>query len=90
MAGSSLAIFAISWALRDHPKVFPIYMMLWAGSRFVIEFFREPVGPSSGLSLAQIGCLGIVAVIGFGFIRTAKSRFTDRSQIITIQGVGDE
>lgn len=69
LAGSSLAIFGISWALRDHPKVFLIYMMLWAGSRFFIEFFREPVGRSGGMSLAQYACLGIALACGFGLVR---------------------
>lgn len=69
LAGSSLAIFGITWALRDHPKVFAIYMTLWAGSRFVIEFFRDSDKAWGGLSLAQVACLAIVYVFGVRFVR---------------------
>lgn len=69
MAGASLAIFVISWTLRDHPKVFPIYMILWAGSRFIIEFFREPAGKPALLSLAQIACLAIIVWCSVSLLR---------------------
>jgi phosphatidylglycerol:prolipoprotein diacylglycerol transferase len=59
LAGSAAAIFAIVWWCRDRVRVFPLYLLLWSVSRFIIEFFREPVGQPNGLSTAQFACIGI-------------------------------
>ena len=72
MAGSAAAIFGIVWMLRDKAPVFPIYLVLWAGSRFVIEFFREPVGVSAGLSAAQFACLGSLVIAFAMLVRQQK------------------
>jgi len=71
LAASALAIFVIVWFTRDRTRPFPLYVILWSSSRFVIEFFREPVGPAKTLSTAQIACIGLFA---FGCYLFAKSR----------------
>ena len=62
LAGSAAIIFAITWMLRDRTRIFPLYLVLWSASRFIIEFFREPVGHANGINAAQIACLGVFAV----------------------------
>lgn len=62
LAVSAAAIFAVVWAMRDRTHIFPMYLVLWSTSRFMIEFFREPMTPTNGLSTAQYACLGILAL----------------------------
>lgn len=62
LAASAAAIFGIIWWRRDKPKLFPLYLVLWSASRFIIEFFREPVKPTNGINPAQIACLALFFV----------------------------
>ncbi|MEI8282957.1 MAG: prolipoprotein diacylglyceryl transferase family protein, partial [Armatimonadota bacterium] len=50
------------WWARDRTRVFPLYLLLWSSSRFIIEFFREPAKPGGGIGLAQWACLGVFAL----------------------------
>ncbi len=59
LAASAAIIFAIVWWKRDKPKLFPLYLLLWSSSRFLIEFFRESAGRSGGINTAQVACLFI-------------------------------
>jgi len=67
LAVSAALIFVIVWIMRDKTRVFPLYLALWSASRFTIEFFREPVTPTNGLSTAQYACLGVFAVAVYLF-----------------------
>ena len=62
LAASAAAIFGIVWWVRDRVRVFPLYLVLWSCSRFIIEFFREPVSTAKTVNTAQIACLGLFAV----------------------------
>lgn len=61
LAASAAVIFCLVWCLRDKTKPFPLYLVLWSASRFIIEFFREPVTPTNGLTTAQYACAAIFA-----------------------------
>ena len=69
LAGSAAIIFTIVWWARDRTRVFPLYLVLWSISRFVIEFFREPIGHSNGFDSAQVACIGLFALGIYLFIR---------------------
>lgn len=63
LAGSAAIIFGIVWWARDRTRVFPLYLLLWSVSRFIIEFFREPVGRTSGgINPAQLACIALFLV----------------------------
>ncbi|MBI1332966.1 MAG: hypothetical protein GC165_08805 [Armatimonadetes bacterium] len=81
MAVAALAIFAVVWKLRDRAPIFPIYLVLWSLGRFIIEFFRQPVEPHVGLSLAQKGCLAILALGVYLYAKEAshEQRATNHS-----------
>ncbi|MEI7984914.1 MAG: prolipoprotein diacylglyceryl transferase family protein [Armatimonadota bacterium] len=69
LAASAALIFGVVWWGRDRVRVFPLYLVLWSTSRFIIEFYREAVGPSNGVNTAQIACLGLFAVGIFLFVK---------------------
>ncbi len=69
LAASAALIFGVVWWGRDRVRVFPLYLVLWSTSRFIIEFYRESVGPSNGVNTAQIACLGLFAVGIFLFVK---------------------
>lgn len=66
---SSVAALAIYFALRaleNRVPLWPAYLCLYGSTRFVIEFFREPVAPPlAGLSIVQLGCLAALLAGGF-------------------------
>ena len=62
LAASTAIIFGIVWWARDRTRVFPLYLVLWSSSRFIIEFFREPAKPGGGIGLAQWACFGVFAL----------------------------
>ena len=65
MAGSALVLFGVLFWKRSQWPVWPLFLMGWGLSRFVIEFFRESAsGP--GVSVAQWACLG---VMGYGVVK---------------------
>lgn len=73
LAGSAAIIFGIVWWARDRTRVFPLYLVLWSVSRFIIEFFREPVGRSlGGINPAQMACIGLFAVGCYLFLKPEK------------------
>ena len=69
LALSAAAIFGIVWWGRDRIRVFPLYLVLWSLSRFVIEFFREPVGHANGLNSAQVACAVVFAAGCYLFMK---------------------
>lgn len=70
MAGSALALFGVLFWKRQHWPVWPLFLIGWGLSRFVIEFFRESAsGP--GISVAQWACLG---VLGYGVLKWREWR----------------
>lgn len=63
MVGSALALFGLLFWKRATWPVWPLFLIGWGASRFVIEFFRESAtGP--GISVAQWACLGVVVYGG--------------------------
>ncbi len=62
LAASAALIFGVVWWGRDRVRVFPLYLVLWSASRFIIEFFRESVGHTNRFNTAQIACLALFVV----------------------------
>ncbi len=60
-------IFVILWNLRAKTRregdLFRLYLLLFTFGRFVLEFFRESPAIIGPLSLAQLICLEIAAII---------------------------
>jgi phosphatidylglycerol:prolipoprotein diacylglycerol transferase len=57
--------------------LFPVYLMMFGGSRLIIEFFRESEVVFAGLSVAQLVCAEIVISSGILLVfrlRTAKGK----------------
>ena len=57
--------------------LFPIYLMMFGGSRLIIEFFRESDVVFAGMSVAQLVCAEIVissAILLVFRLRTAKRK----------------
>ena len=69
LAASAALIFGVVWWGRDRVRVFPLYLVLWSASRFIIEFFRESVGHANGINTAQIACLALFVVGIYLFVR---------------------
>jgi phosphatidylglycerol:prolipoprotein diacylglycerol transferase len=79
--GEGLAIFLILWAIRNNPKARPhllvIYLFLYAATRFLVEFFRQP-DPQVGLialyfTLGQLLSVFMLILAGFIFWRNRKN-----------------
>lgn len=71
-AGTALAIYAVLkfMARAGTAHIWATYLILYGASRFVIEFFREPIAPPAyGLSLVQWGCLLAVVVGSWNLTR---------------------
>ncbi|HEX8236150.1 MAG TPA: prolipoprotein diacylglyceryl transferase family protein [Abditibacteriaceae bacterium] len=66
LAFVAAAIFVVLWQLRNHMRhegdLFKLYLLLWASSRFVIEFLRQRDVVAGNLSLAQWMCLEIAVM----------------------------
>jgi phosphatidylglycerol:prolipoprotein diacylglycerol transferase len=65
-AAFALALFGVLWALRDRmPRegdLFRLYLALFGGGRFLLEFLREREIIFGGLSLAQWLCLELTVM----------------------------
>ncbi len=62
----ALVLFGVLWGLRNRMQregqLFCIYLFGWATARFLLEFLRTNDPLILGLTLAQISCLGILAL----------------------------
>lgn len=68
LAGAAAISFSVIWYFRDRTDVFALSLLLWAGSRIVIEPLRESSSPSPWLVPAI--CAGIAT---FAIYRLTKS-----------------
>lgn len=74
-AGKNIIIFAVMWSLKDKNMkkgtMFSIFLMLYAGLRFTVEFFRMPdqqlmwLYQATGFSMGQFLCM-IMFAAGLG------------------------
>jgi phosphatidylglycerol:prolipoprotein diacylglycerol transferase len=73
MAFVAAVIFVALWQLRNRMQhegdLFKLYLVLWGGSRFVIEFLRQRDLSAVDLSMAQWVCAGTVAVSTLWLLR---------------------
>jgi phosphatidylglycerol---prolipoprotein diacylglyceryl transferase len=73
-AAFCLLLFVAVWLLRQRPwpegRLFAVYLALYAAGRFAIEFWRDPPPGSGVLTLAQWACLGALAWLAMGEIRS--------------------
>jgi len=73
-------IFFVLLAYRSNRSyqvgsIFKLYLVLFAASRFLIEFTREQTGLIAGLSVMQWFCLEILVALGIGYaIRQRRLR----------------
>lgn len=62
----ALVLFTILWTVRNRMpregQLFCLYLFGWATARFFLEFLRTNDRLIFGLTLAQISCLGILAL----------------------------
>lgn len=67
LAFVAAVIFFALWQLRNRRQregdLFKLYLVLWGGSRFVIEFLRQRDVAAGALSMAQWVCVALVATI---------------------------
>ncbi len=65
MAFAAAIIFVALWQLRNRMEcegdLFKLYLILWGGSRFLIEFLRQRDVAAGALSMAQWVCTALVA-----------------------------
>jgi phosphatidylglycerol:prolipoprotein diacylglycerol transferase len=65
-------LFALRRRMRREGDPFKLYLALFGGSRFALEFYRERSLAAWSLSLAQWGCRELVAVAGAGLWVSAR------------------
>lgn len=74
-AGAALGIYFALRALENRVLLWPAYLCLYGSTRFLIEFFREPVAPPlAGLSIVQWGCLAAVVAGTAMLVRVGRGR----------------
>jgi phosphatidylglycerol:prolipoprotein diacylglycerol transferase len=66
-AGAALVLFAVLWQLRHRVEregdLFKLYLFLYAGARFGLEFLRDHGPGAAQMSAAQWLCLASMAVL---------------------------
>lgn len=73
---SAVTAFLVYLAVRKSQNKWPLYLLLYGSSRFLIEFVREPVAiPAGGLSIVQWCCLVAIA-LGLNGFRSPRSVMT--------------
>jgi phosphatidylglycerol:prolipoprotein diacylglycerol transferase len=66
LAVAAAVMFTVLWQLRNRMQhegdLFKLYLILWGGSRFLLEFLRQRDVAGGALSMAQWVCAALVVI----------------------------